>query len=307
MEEQIKENLGFHYTPIEAFMKMLDGIGNGKFKFHASSIFSLNDPSEMKYGYGEIMKKLPHIEAEFSISNANYKLSEMWNKDKSYSYEEWYKIHLNKMKEYSQYPYVISYSRNRDNLQLWGMYGDNGRGIALGFDLRIYFFERLSQKGLRILDSTHLDFENIHSIDVEYGSMSMKSKLYFLVRGEYIKYLKEVQGITDKEEIVQKQLNALSRIMILVAPFVKHEAYEFEKESRIIQVHKNIEDIKFKPNVRGGLTPYIEVEIPTSYLKEVIIGPCCDFDLIKKCIEIRLLQKGIGDVEIAPSAVPYRG
>ena len=309
MEQQVRENLAYHYTSVDSFIKIFDGIENEKIKFHASSIFSLNDPTEMEYGYREIMKKLPQIEEEFSISDANYKLSKLWNKDTSYSYDEWYRIHLNKMKDYFQYPYVISYARNRenrDNLQLWRMYGNNGKGMALGLDLRLYFIERPSQDGIRILDSTHINFGFPHAIDVEYGTISLKNKLFFLIKGEYSRYLKTVQGIIDKEEIVQKQLNALSHIMILLAPFVKHNAYEREKESRIISVPQKMADVKFKLNTRGNIIPYIEVPIPASCLKEVIVGPCCDYNEIRNYIKIRFLQLGIDGVDIIQSTIPYR-
>lgn len=307
MEEQVRKNLGYHYTSVDAFMKMLDGIEYGKFKFHAGSIVSLNDPTEMEYGYGEVMKVLPQIEQELSIDDVNYKLSQLWNQDLTYSCEEWHKVHFNTMKEYSQYPYVISCSRNRDYLQLWNMYGNNGKGIALGLDLRIYYTERSSQDGLRILDFTHLDFDSPHALDVEYGTMSLRGQLYLMVKGEYSRYLKIVQGTMDREEIARKQLKTLSQMMILVAPFVKHNAYEGERESRIIGVSQELTNIKFKQNAKGGLTPYIEVGIPTTYLKEVVVGPCCDYDEIKKCIEIRFIQQGISEVEVIRSAIPYRG
>jgi hypothetical protein len=307
MEEQVLKNLGYHYTSVDSFMKMLDGVENGVFRFQASSIFSLNDPTEMIYGYKEIAKLIPQFEEELSIKDVRYKLSGIWGIDPQLSLEQWIKIHIKKMKENFHHSCIISYSRNRDNLQLWGIYGNNGKGVALGLDLRIYSIEKTPQNGVRMLDSTHIEFDIPHALDVEYDVIPPMSLPYCLVKAECLRYWKSVQGVTDKDKIIDKQIDALTQMMILAAPFVKHRVYEFEKESRIIQVHKNVDDIKFKPNVRGGLTPYIEVEIPTSYLKEVIIGPCCDFDLIKKCIEIRLSQKGIGDVEITPSEVPYRG
>ncbi len=306
MEKQVRDNLGYHYTSIDSFMSIFDGIEDGKFKFHASSIFSLNDPTEMEYGYREICKLLPEIEKELSISDVRYKLSGMWSIDPQLSLNEWINRHLKMMRCNFQHSCVISYSRNRDNLQLWGMYGNNGKGVALGLDVRNYYIERISSDGQKIYDWTHMELGFPHAVDVEYSTISSRSIPYLYTKMEYSRYWQSIQHITEKDKIIDEQINALTQMMIIVAPFVKHSVYGYEKESRIIQVHKKILDIKFKKNARESITPYIEVEIPTSCLKEVIVGPCCDFDLMKKCIEIMLLQKGIKDVEIVPSSVPYR-
>ncbi len=307
MEEQVKENLGYHYTSVDSFMKILDGIENGVFKFHASSIFSLNDPTEMKYGYKEIARLIPQVEEELSVNDIRYKLSGIWSIDPQLSLDKWMTIHLLKMNENFQHSCIISYSREGDNLQLWRMYGNNGKGVALGLDVRNYYIERFSADGQRILDWSHIDMKYPRAIDVEYGIIPPKSLPYSLLRAEYSKYWDSVQGITNKDEIIDKQIDAMTQMTIIVAPFVKHTTYSYEKESRIIQVHKKVEDIKIKPDVQRGLKPYIEVDIPTSNMKEIVIGPCSDYDLIKKCIEIKLLQKDIKDVEIVRSVVPYRG
>lgn len=307
MEKQVRDNLGYHYTSIDSFMSIFDGIEDGKFRFHANSIFSLNDPTEMEYGYREICKLLPEIEKELSISDAKYKLSGIWSIDPQLSLDEWMNRHLKMMKNNFQHSCVISYSRHRDNLQLWGMYGDNGKGVALGLDVRNYYIERYSTDGQITHDWTHMDPDVPHAVDVEYDTISPMSIPYLYTKWEYSQYWKSVQHIIEKDKIIDEQIKTLTQMMMIVAPFVKHGVYSYEKESRIIQVHKTLSDIKFKKNARGSITPYIEVEIPTSCLKEIIVGPCCDFDLMKKCIEIMLLQKGIEGVEISRSSVPYRG
>lgn len=306
MEKQVRDNLGYHYTSIDSCMSIFNSIENGKFKFHASSIFSLNDPTEMEYGYREICNLLPEIEKELSISDVKYKLSGIWSIDPLLSLNEWTNRHLKMMRDNFQHSCVISYSRNRDNIQLWGMYGNKGKGVALGLDVRNYYIERHSTDGQIIHDWTHMRLDTPHAVDVEYSTIPPKSIPYIFIKQEYSRYWQSVQHITEKNKIIDEQINTLTQMMIIVAPFVKHCVYSYEKESRIIQVHKTLSDIKFKKNSRDSITPYIEVEIPTSCLKEVIVGPCCDFDIMKKCIEIMLCQKGIEDVEITPSEVPYR-
>ena len=124
----------------------------------------------------------------------------------------------------------------------------------------------------------------------------------------YVKYWEGIQNKTENHKLAETQLNVITNMMKVAAPFVKHKAYEFEKESRLIQFHNNINDIKTKFNSLGKLIPYIEVGIPKTYLKEIIIGPCCDSNIVRKCIELKMLQKGINlqNIEITNSAVPYR-
>ena len=303
MDKEVQNNLGYHYTSVESFIKMIDGIENNNIIFHASSIFSLNDPTEMKYGYEKIMKILPEIEEELGINDDTYKLSLLWEKDSQRAPQDWHTHHLTKMKNGFIHSFVLSYSRCRDNLQMWRMYGNDGKGVSLGLDLRFYSQKRQTEEE-PFLDYTHIDLDKPHSIDVEYDKMTTQSTPYYLVKSEYKDYWKSVQSFTDEEDILSKQVNAVTMMMMVAAPFIKHGAYSYERESRIINLHENIHSIKFKNNNSSRVIPYIEVPIPVSSLKEVIVGPCSELN--SSFINIKLLQKGIKNVEIVPSVVPYR-
>ena len=308
MDKQVKENLGYHYTSVEVLMALLDNYKNDTFKFHASSVFSLNDPTEMKYGYEKIIELLPQIEEELSIKDEKYKLSYFWKSDTMHTPDRWHQLHLDMMENTFQHPFILSYSRNRDTLPMWNMYGNKGAGVALGLDLRIYFCKRQLIGGKNIYDMTHFDLDKPHTIDVEYGRVPCLSTPYEIAKMFYDLYWKDVQNVTKNHKLAEIQLIAITQIMKVAAPFVKHQAYEFEKESRLIQFHNNINDIKTKFNSLGKLIPYIEVGIPKTCLKEIIIGPCCDSNIVRKCIELKMLQKGINlqNIEITNSAVPYR-
>ena len=59
------------------------------------------------------------------------------------------------------------------------------------------------------------------------------------------------------------------------------------------------------------IIPYIEIDLPHDKLKSIIIGPCQDFDLAKKGLE--LFMGSISDnplksenITIIKSDVPYR-
>ena len=306
MDEFVRDNLGYHYTSIQTIMKIIDDADDEYIKFHASSVFSLNDPSEMMFGYKEIMRLLPKIEKELNITDPLYKLSAMWEKDRRLDKYQWHDFHLQQMNNSFQHAFSISFSRCRDTLPMWGMYGGQGGGVALALDLRIYYMERMTDEGERLLDITHVGKDQFRAIDLEYDTISHLSTPYMLAKAEYNDYWNATRTISDGTEIAKMQVGAMTNIMNISAPLIKNKAYSYEKESRIVVPKVNLGAIKFKMNPTGCLIPYVEVNLPTSSLKEIIVGPCNDFSLIKKCIELRLMQKNINGVEIVSSNIPYR-
>ena len=283
----------------------MDNVDNEHLRFHASGIFSLNDPTEFIYGYSILMKYLPKIEKELSVKES-HQLSKLWDKDKSLTHEEWNTIHLNMIEKRLLYPFIISFSKNRESLPMWRMYGDNGRGIALGFDLRMYVIKKKKQNGIQLLDFTHIDLEKAYSVDVEYGDISQIKYPYIIAKYRYKEYLKDIERATNPELIAKKQIDAIATIMLSAAPYIKHNAYADEMESRLISYCGNINDVKYKCNRSGKITPYIEITIPKKDLKEVIIGPCNDYNSIKDSVNIIMLQKEFKEFEITQSHIPYR-
>lgn len=307
MEKEIRDNLGWHYTTIDYFLKMLDVVKDGNFQFHASSVFSMNDPSEFMYGSKKVMDFFPLLEDELKVED-EYKLSKLYGDCNDYPGSYLLENQINLMNTSFQHPFSISYSKAIDSLPQWGMYGDNGHGISLGFDVRMYYIEKKTSEGL-VHDYTHIDLSRPYSIDVLYNEkITNKDIVYYYIKYFYNLYLKRVK---EKKEILPKekiQIEELGKILFFSASFIKHHSYEYERESRIISMWKNYSDIHFKARDKGTLVPYIEIGIPVSSLREIMVGPCCKYSSIKPCIELLLHQKGFkkNAVEITQSNVPYR-
>lgn len=306
MDKQVKNNLGYHYTSLSSFMAILDGVKDGNILFHASDVYYMNDPTEIEYGLNEISKCFADIEKTLHLNITEYQLSKLWDKDPRITPDEWRHIFYERSKKYSRHPYIVSYSHCRESLPMWRMYGDNGKGVSLGFDVRIYLEEIPEINGIRQIDMTDVDFKKPYSIDVEYGSVPNNSHPYYFAYALYRQYWLSVKGEKDREKILDRQLETISEMLHKAAPFVKHDAYKYEKESRIIADAKGIDDVKYKSSSSGQVIPYIEIKLPLSDLKEVIVGPCCDYDLTENIIRNRLMQLGIEDVTITKSDVPYR-
>lgn len=310
--QQIYQEPAYHYTSLDTLLKMLDGVQNEEFMIHASDIFAMNDPTEFRYGYKKMLEYLPEIEKELNIHEDRYKLSSYWdsNRQSPFDSDRWYDFHIHLMKTFIQYPFVIAFSCHKDFLPLWRMYGTNGQGVALGFDTRSYVIQAIAGKKTRCSISTHIDFGFPRSIDVVYGAVSDDSTAAQIAKSEYLHYWESVQHLTNEDEFGERKAHALTRMMMLGASLIKHKAYEYEAESRIIKIptdtQNNAQNIKFKKGLKDNQIPYIEIGMPIKDLKEIVIGPCADFELVQQVLTIKMKQKGIKNVKISKSDVPYR-
>jgi len=188
-------------------------------------------------------------------------------------------------------PFITSFSEDDDNLPMWNTYGANGLGVAIGIE-KVSFKERFT----------------------EWSCCSYTEKYFkwFVHR-----YVEEIYDLISYDEskgwkldgaLIFNQLNSLLSSL-------KHNAYEYEKEWRLIQSLSKTGDskeIKYQ-EVNGLLKPYIEHAFEKSILKEIVIGPCANLDLAKQSLSDLLEQKGFttkeGDdhyLNLRGSEVPFR-
>lgn len=294
------DNLAYHYTSTDTLWHLMESIKRSRdkdsFIFRATNILYMNDPQEFVYGQRILKKVFVEIENELGIEGKN-RLSDAWNK---YGKGNWEMSLLNKMKEYDEVPYVVSFSRLEDSLPMWLNYGNKGHGINLAFQDK-----RDQPYGIRIVNNKREPYTSFYTSDVFYHEIPKDSWLYKLIF-ETIKDYKN-EGDEETEDLKEAYLEALVQT---AAPLLKTSFYENEQEVRIFKSvgfdygHK-LETIEFKTNEERNLIPYIGIEIPVDQLKAVVIGPLADFELTKMAIE--LLQKKYGlDFEIKPSNVKYR-
>ena len=319
------ENSGivYHYTSLDTFMKLLDGVQSGKFMFYGSDIFSMNDTTEFRYGFEQIWDILPNIENElygnvkknvdnYDIDiralNQKYRISRMWGKNDDSKSDEWLGEYIKIMHESFKSPFVISFSCQKDFLPMWSTYGDRGRGVSLGIDVQAYYEKIPRRDGTFLLDSTRLTEPELRSLLVSYDKITMKHPLILYIKMQLIYYLQRLmQVIGNEEELINIQLDTLYNIMAYASALIKNDAYSYEKESRVIVISGSIKNVKFRIN-ESRMIPYIQIGIPVSKLKEVILGPNCDYDTVKHALITRFKQIGLdyNDNIIVHSEIPYR-
>ena len=194
--------------------------------------------------------------------------------------------------------YITSFSKTKDSLPMWGMYGKNGAGIALGFDREV-----IENTNPALYKCVYLDDE-------------LKSKVkYFCEKVKGDKISKEtlsaivLLGVLalslNKDKNQTEEIIDNITLFLLFMIYAKDPAYKYEDEVRLL-IHPDA-NTKIKYRAQSNLIiPYIENSFPKEALKEVWIGPTADMKRTVKSVKTYLDHKGFTDVKIIPSEVPYR-
>lgn len=269
----------YHYTSIEALCSMLIEYQKKKslenFTFWAGSIFTMNDPHEMKHGAEVLEILLPAIEHLFGLSPENS--LDIQNLDRE-------KV----LKDISKTPFVISFSTNKDDLGMWNMYGDNGCGASLVFS------NEIKPDPLNGVNNTGLVKVNYNKGVDDYPNLA----------DIFNSGIVEWRNYNEPDKIKECKERTLSKLYTQLCPYIKSEAYMKENEARICYSDVPLNKVKFRTKNKN-IIPYIEAPIPIKYFKGIQLGPCCNYELLEQSLSFQLKICGI-DIEIKRSNIPYR-
>lgn len=308
----MNKNLLYHYRSVDAFVGMINGGKSIASKsdpeeieksllFWASSVYTMNDPSEMFYGYKKVNEMLERADKK-NILTSYYNQIVITD----YTEEQKKKLFLDHFFNAEKTPFAISFSHSRDtdsengndeDLFMWSMYGDSGRGVRLGFDIDL------------VATKENGDKSEILICPICYDDKKIKEILYPSLVQQVEESYKELEIIKDENGIIWEKVAIIASIYMMFCSLIKNPNYRNENEWRVItHSHKaSLTDVKIR--TRGALiVPYIEMLIPIRYLKEIVIGPCCNFELQKRNIELSLKSYGIdvSKITITESKIPYR-
>lgn len=282
--ESIEEPVfSYHYTSIDTLEKILtESVNKDVFILRGTHNEYLNDYQELNLAIKLIMNVAKKFEEEGKDIKGK-KLSE------NLDHNNWKRI-MNLLGLLNG-PYITSFSENSDSLPMWNMYGNNGNGVALGF-----------QK----ITPLHLDNERTRWKKCFYDTESFKDL-----------FTENFQIIYDNVNINGGNLAVDGKLALNELAFIfgtlKHKAFEFEKEWRLMkQVNIERNAIKFRPS-NGILKPFIENKFSKSDLKKIVLGPCADKELSKRSVQMLLQKAGFpinkkdeNFVEVLISEAPYR-
>ncbi len=196
----------YYYCSTNTFLSILEGRS-----LWLKNILKSNDSMEQRYflklifdNVEEIFKKAYHRYIDLNDPNEKYSMK-----------------YLKRAFLEMECPpvWAICFSENVNDLSLWRGYGDDGRGMSIGFDPAY----------LGVINSLHTNDilgNNMSFSKVIYGNESMKQFL------DGIDFWKPLDNIYTYDEIVGQYLRIVLRI--LKNPLFKDESFAYENEWRIL-------------------------------------------------------------------------
>ncbi|WP_180951585.1 DUF2971 domain-containing protein [Alistipes sp. cv1] len=189
--------------------------------------------------------------------------------------------------------YVTSFSDSDDELSMWGMYAANGTGCAIGFDMnevqKYYGILARCTYGANKIDQNLSGFMNLYKNG---------SKVFF-------PNSPESKAPVEKLEFDDIAKNNLYLTICLGS---KHESFRNEREVRCVYYNGNQTNVCFREK-NGIIVPYVNLRMPKSVLKKIIIGPTNNSQLSLQSSIHFLAINGYDykNIEVRVSKIPYRG
>ena len=260
----------YHYTTIEALFSIIEQIRTetnidecGRRNEHwvlplrATHIGFLNDSTE-----GNL---LPCALAEMNVSQKAVKSAVLQNGKQ----------------------YVLSFSKKKDDLNMWRSYSDDGYGVMLVFD----------REGVE------------RHVDELYKKDNPMSLAMPVVDCDYVGNEEISAKLIDYKDLAEYQASgnilALSRVLENSLKY-KHPCFHNEKETRVIIVGALQEKYRIS---KHSIVPYQELTFPVTLLKEIWFGPKADYERNRFSVA-NMLKNKLGEVymkhiRFEKSKLPY--
>lgn len=290
-----------HYTSVEVLEKLFASCNSSDkcLIFWAFDARSTNDRDELKMGYDIVINHIKEIEdcLEGKVLDM-YRLS---NLKKMILHSPKYKnISLDNIKEWFydgiRTPYIISLSKHIDKNHMWNTeYGNLGKGACLVFD-----FSKMNYHSSDISINSPLPvvYEN------RLGYLSIKNTLLRIIMYEYFEYINKVTQQDSIDKIIELEFQTLDVLCAFVSSYYKSEKWHTEQEVRIMCTTKKDNSNCVKYHKERGRA-YVEVPIPLSCLKRIILGPRVDLCIVEK-IKTYATELGLNPKNIYKSNEPLK-
>ncbi len=310
----------YHYTSVDAFEKMLREMKkreSNELTFWASNIHYMNDPNEMSFLYEELIKELPGLEKDLDIKDMPFSIFlSMRDEHQAFSIDFLKDIKDSVFNGIFKSAFAVSFTKNKDYLPMWSLYGGGGSGLCLEFR-----YDALKE----------------HFSDKEkYAYTTDLLEMHYYIRelevwpkiAAFYKYYHDQLALAEEgKDPLSLCRSFISRVLLEMSPSLKHESYAYEKEVRLfykmilpgdaddIMAKATIEPVnkKYKqlgmPKVRvrnGILIPYMELSIPIEFISKVIVGPTSNPQLQSEALKVFLKEVGQEGIDVEMSKVPYR-
>ena len=283
----------FHYTSLNGFLSIIETQS-----FYCTNVNFLNDSKEFKYGVETILKAVENLKTNENsdiLEKTRNNINLLFKSDK----------------------YVTCFSKDGDSLSQWRAYGNDGKGISLGFE-----FSDLTDSFDKYLTGSYIEYDKLIQLEIIEEFIRLIIAFYKKVEDKYNWNGQDFNNLVSK--VIIKFLNK-------VIHSYKHPSFIDEKEYRLqLEIDDNFYkkediDILFKASenliipytiIKNSYAEYLETkefdEIEPIFgvkklpLSKIIIGPNLNYENVKIGLEQFLIKEGYEDIEIIKSEVPYR-
>lgn len=177
------------------------------------------------------------------------------------------------------FPYIFCCSKEKDLLSQWNKYGDDGKGIAIGFDITCIPHIDILGNG---------NFKN--NLVIDEINYNMKGFDEIIIKSIKTIPLLRKKGLNDNTII-----NKILEFYKMLSVFIKDKAFKEEKEVRFVFkacymfLLKSLNEdydidcsehpqIKFRTS-NNNIISYFEQSFKENAIKEIVLGPKCNVDL----------------------------
>lgn len=294
----------YHYTDLYAFESIIRTQ-----ELRASHFTHMNDKNE----YGWVLKL-----------TENY-IDEIQEREKNLLSLYYANIHKNTLARQSLvFPFLISLSSKKDNLNQWRAYGKDGSGICIELDINeslqsIQTNEIVIKWQERYLENAIVDYFGWRQVEVIYISENKDNLLKYFINDAY-EYLKskhgEISDLPDHNSELAHDLDVIAYYLWVLSLGLKDIAFEEEQEHRILMVAPiSMKDLQYQEDflknnlhylpTSAGLKSYVKFKfLEHINISGIIAGPKYLGNLWDLSDLMR--KYDFPPVPIEQSAIPYR-
>ncbi|GMM85146.1 DUF2971 domain-containing protein [Pseudoalteromonas sp. MTN2-4] len=278
-----KENseIIYHYTSVEGFLNILRSK-----TLWVSSLTEMNDSHEGVLHLPALKEAQQYI--PLKVSDIYEKYPESINECSIEIQEGLDDIHKHIISQINLVlalssshvsPHICCFSHCKDKLSQWRGYGDDGKGIAIGFN----------RNKLQPKQDFHLGQDvrkSVEEVIYKYDEQVLRCKDFIKdFQNKVLDNTYNLLSINNSIPLKKEQNNQISKYVLenlSNLPLIfKNESFIEEEEVRLIYQAKNFDSAKYRC-VNGNIISYFEHSFSPDAVEELIIGPKCRLKIDSK-------------------------
>lgn len=290
----------YQYRSIDVFQKIIESK-----KLRLTSAYHQNDKKELKL-------LLDYIEEKIDI---------LYNKDTKQT--DIKRINKNIVIDYflKTDVFISCFSKKGDKLSQWRAYGNDGRGISIGFNFN-FKYHNLFYGKVCYDNESYID-NNKHSIDGIINDIYQDFSKAIIRESYYINIINTIKeasllkhnGFIEEEEsrivfipLGIKSMKHGTNINNIINNTYKSDINDYKNCTWTDEEHSDsyqeIGDLKFYAT-QDNLIPYFEFKYLEESIHEIILGPCCTIK--EDELKYFLVHNGfdLDKITVSRSSIPY--